>query len=412
MRAHGVNTSMGLKTSAVWSQISGDHTDRDAIVQALAMLDKFHGQPNGMFTADEHYAGRDPSEGTELCAVVEAMFSLEQALAVRGGVELADRLERISYNALPATLSPDMWAHQYDQQANQVLCSLRNRRWVSNGPESNLFGLEPNFGCCTANLHQGWPKLVASLWMGTPDLGLAAVAYGPSEVRARVGRGIGITIEERTDYPFRQDIELLIKPDVAYAFPLQLRIPSWAANATVTLNGVAVEDVTPGTFLKLQRTWRPGDRIALHFPMTPAVTTWYRDGVSIDRGPLVFALPIGEDWRKVTEGLKHPATAPAADWEIYPTTPWNYGLLAEPGTGTGLKVDERAVSETPFSATSPAVSIQVAGRKVPEWQLEEGSAGTLPQSPVISVEPDEALTLVPYGSARLRVTVFPRIAAK
>ncbi len=91
--------------------------------------------------------------------------------------------------------------------------------------------------------------------------------------------------------------------------------------------------MTPGTFLKLQRTWRPGDRIALHFPMTPAVTTWYRDGVSIDRGPLVFALPIGEDWRKVTQGLKHPATAPAADWEIYPTTPWNYGLLAEPGSG-------------------------------------------------------------------------------
>ena len=188
--------------------------------------------------------------------------------------------------------------------------------------------------------------------MGTPDLGLAAVAYGPSDVRARVGRGIGVTIEERTDYPFRQDIELVIKPDVAYAFPLQLRIPAWATNATVKLNGVAVEDVTPGAFLKLQRTWRPGDRIALHFPMTPAVTTWYRDGVSIDRGPLVFALPIGEDWRKVTEGLKHPATAPAADWEIYPTTPWNYGLLAEPGSVSGLKVDERSVGETPFSATS------------------------------------------------------------
>jgi len=305
-----------------------------------------------------------------------------------------------------------MWAHQYDQQANQVLCSLRNRRWVSNGPESNLFGLEPNFGCCTANLHQGWPKLVASLWMGTPDLGLAAVAYGPSDVRARVGRGIGVTIEERTDYPFRQDVELVITPDVPYAFPLQLRIPAWATNATAKLNGIAVEDVTPGTFLRLQRTWHPGDRIALHFPMTPAVTTWYRDGVSIDRGPLVFALPIGEDWRKVTQGLKHPATAPAADWEIYPTTPWNYGLLAEPGSGTGLKVDERSVAETPFSATSPAISIHVTGRKVPEWQLEEGSAGTLPQSPVISAEPDEALTLVPYGSARLRVTVFPRVAGK
>ena len=180
-----------------------------------------------MFSADEHYAGRDPSEGTELCAVVEAMFSLEQVLAVRGGVPLADRLERIAYNALPATLSPDMWAHQYDQQANQVLCSLRARRWVSNGPESNLFGLEPNFGCCTANMHQGWPKLVASLWMATPDEGLAAVAYGPSEVRARATRGQPVTIEERTDYPFREDVELIVRPDVL------LHVPAAPAHSVV-----------------------------------------------------------------------------------------------------------------------------------------------------------------------------------
>ena len=72
-----------------------------------------------------------------------------------------DRLEKIAYNALPATLSADLWAHQYDQQANQVMCSISNRRWATNGPESNIFGLEPNFGCCTANMHQGWPKLAA-----------------------------------------------------------------------------------------------------------------------------------------------------------------------------------------------------------------------------------------------------------
>ena len=410
LSTHGVNNAMALKTAAVWYLVTKNAADREAARHMLNELDRYHGIPNHMFTSDEHYAGPDPSQGIELCAVVEAMFSLENEISILGDAALADRLEQISYNALPATVAPDMWSHQYDQQPNQIECGFHSKPWSTNGTESNLFGLEPNFGCCTANLHQGWPKLVASLWMGTPDLGLAAVAYGPSDVRARVGRGIGVTIEERTDYPFRQDVELVIKPDVPYAFPLQLRIPAWAANATVTLNGVAVEGVTPGTFLKLQRTWRPGDRIALHFPMTPAVTAWYRDGVSIDRGPLVFALPIGEDWRKVTQGLKHPATAPAADWEIYPTTPWNYGLLAEPGSGTGLKVDEESVGETPFNATSPAVSIHVTGRKVPEWQLEDGSAGTLPQSPVISAEPDEALTLVPYGSARLRVTVFPRVA--
>src|SRR6266536_275718 len=98
-------------------------------------------------------------------------------------------------------------------------------------------------------MHQGWPKLVASLWMGTPDLGLAAVAYGPSEVRARVGRGIGVTIHERTDYPFHEDVELVVSPDVAFQFPLYVRVPSWALGATVKVNGGAVPGAVPGEFL-------------------------------------------------------------------------------------------------------------------------------------------------------------------
>ncbi len=131
------------------------------------VLDEYHRLPNGMFSADEHFAGQDPSQGTELCTVVEAMFSLETDLAITGDAAFGDRLEKIAYNALPATITEDFWAHQYDQQPNQVMCSLSKRNWSSNGPESNIFGLEPNFGCCTANMHQGWPKLAASLWMAT-----------------------------------------------------------------------------------------------------------------------------------------------------------------------------------------------------------------------------------------------------
>ncbi len=410
MRAHGVNNAMALKTSAIWSLVSGDAADRDAIMTAFDALDRYHGQPNGMFSADEHYAGRDPSEGTELCAVVEAMFSLEQSVAARGGVALADRLERIAYNALPATLSADMWSHQYDQQANQVLCSLNRRRWVSNGPEANLFGLEPNFGCCTANLHQGWPKLVASLWMASSDDGVAAVAYGPSRVSARVGRGIPVTIEERTEYPFRDTIELTVQPQVApLTFPLHLRIPRWASSPVVRVNGTPLVGVVPGEFTRVERAWRAGDRVTIRLPMTPAASTWYRESIAIERGPLVFALAVGEDWRRLTSGMKKPATSPAADWEVHPKTAWNYGLVLDPANAGSLVVDEGVVGEVPFAAANPAVTIRVTGRRIPEWQLEEGSAGTLPSSPAASREPNETLRLVPYGTARLRVTAFPRI---
>ena len=125
---HGVNNAMALKTAVVWSQVSKEEADRKALYQMLGVLDKYHGQPNGMFSSDEHYAGKAPIQGVELCAVVEAMFSLEHAIAILGDPLLGDRLEKISYNAQPATMSGDMWSHQYDQQPNQVLCNLQKMK--------------------------------------------------------------------------------------------------------------------------------------------------------------------------------------------------------------------------------------------------------------------------------------------
>ncbi len=98
-----------------------------------------------------------------------------------------------------------MWSHQYDQQVNQVQCTINpGAGWSTNGPESNLFGLEPNYGCCTSNMHQGWPKFAAHLWMATPDDGLAAIGVGAvpgADTRCAACRS---TVAVETDYPFRE----------------------------------------------------------------------------------------------------------------------------------------------------------------------------------------------------------------
>ncbi len=99
------------------------------------MLDKYHGTAVGIFTGDEHYAGKNPTQGTELCAVVEYMFSLENLMQMLGDPAFGDRLEKIAYNALPGTFTADMWQHQYDQQANQVLCTIDKRHWTNNSDD-------------------------------------------------------------------------------------------------------------------------------------------------------------------------------------------------------------------------------------------------------------------------------------
>ena len=84
LSTHGVNNAMAMKAGPVWWLITGDKGDHDSLYQMLEELDRYHGQANGLFSADEHYAGRDPSQGTELCAVVESMFSLENDISILG----------------------------------------------------------------------------------------------------------------------------------------------------------------------------------------------------------------------------------------------------------------------------------------------------------------------------------------
>ncbi len=406
LNSHGVNNAQALKATAVWSLVTNNDADRAAIYQMFRVLDEFHRLPNGMFSADEHFAGLDPSQGTELCTVVEAMFSLETDLAITGDASFGDRLEKIAYNALPATITEDFWAHQYDQQPNQVMCTLSKRNWSTNGPESNLFGLEPNFGCCTANMHQGWPKLAASLWMATSEGGLAAIVYAPSEVNTML-HDTAVKIAEDTDYPFRDTIKFSLHPARPLPFPLKLRIPAWAKSARILINGIEQSTPQPGTFVELNRTWNPGDTVTLQFPMSVRATEWFHNSIAIERGPLVYALRIDQSWREEKQ------TGPSKDWEVFPTTPWNYALLLDPkNASSSFKVVESAIRNQPFNFASPPVTLVTQGRRVPEWQLENDSAGPIPASPLRCQKTPcpqqaETVSLIPYGAAKLRITAFP-----
>jgi hypothetical protein len=139
----GVNNAMGTKSCAVWYRQSANATDADRSYKKLAMQETYHGQPHGIWSADECFGGRDLNRGIELCAVVEQMYSLQHMFRVQGDPSFLDRTERIAYNALPATITPDMWKHQYLQQANEInaLYGIKDHVWQTDGADSTGFGV-------------------------------------------------------------------------------------------------------------------------------------------------------------------------------------------------------------------------------------------------------------------------------
>jgi len=406
---HVVNNGMAVKAPALWWRLTGSEEDREMVYEMMAKQDQYHGQVTGIFTGDECFAGRNPSQGTELCAVVEYMYSLELLTSILGDPRFGDRLEKVAFNALPATFSPDMWSHQYDQQVNQAECSIdSDRPWTTNGPESNIFGLEPNYGCCTSNLSQGWPKLATHLWMKTGDGGLAAAVYAPCTVQTEID-GIPVRIEVITDYPFREEILIKIRTEKTVKFPIHLRIPGWASTTSIQTPGNTDINPPAGTYFKMDNQWSGEGEIRLIFPMKPRATRRYNYALAIERGPLVYSLKIGEDWKRVNEDKPH-RVLPHADWEIYSTTPWNYALdVSENSLPADIVFQEHPMGNLPFSQQGAPVSATVKGKRLSSWTLVNGSAGELPQSPVEADGALETLTLIPYGCTNLRITEFPTL---
>lgn len=393
---HIVNLTMGFKYPAMLACFYDDRDYEGLCVKGMAEADKYHGVASGAVNGDEHLAGSDPSRGAELCSIVEYMFSLQTMLEVFGNAAFADRLEKLAYNALPATITEDFMAHQYLQQANQVLVSRAKRRWFNTNEESNLFGLEPNFGCCTANMHQGWPKFLKSLWYREGKNTVISMIHAPSRLCIQTEEG-ELSIEEETEYPFKNRLTYRVLAGGGEKTILKIRIPGWCGHYTIRRNRAPEQQLEKtGDFAVIEGV-KQGDEIQVELAMEIKKSRWFRGSLAVERGPLVYALDMKERWETLRE------VAGVKDYAIYPESAWNYALAEDGGCGA----EEHPVSAVPFSKEAPPVELAWKGRQLESWKLEDNSAGTLPVSPVKPTGEEETLRLIPYGCTKLRVTQFP-----
>ncbi|HBB91554.1 MAG TPA: hypothetical protein DC042_07495 [Bacteroidales bacterium] len=310
------------------------------------------------------------------------------------------------------------------------MVSIAERRWSSNNPESNVYGTEPYFGCCTANGHQGWPKYTESLWMATPDGGLAAISYAPCQVNALAGKKVAVGIEVTTSYPFEDKVVIQVNPEKTAFFPIYLRIPEWVENPVITINGEPVP-AKPGEFLKIERDWALGDKIEALLNTVVRVETRQNKALTVAKGPLFFSLRISKKYTAIENCKYHYEYLGSADWQIEPAGDWNYGLVLDAvNPASGFEVVRNPVGKYPFGdagdpiynattksfdtlGVNPPIILKAKGKKIRGWGLVNNSAGPVPYSPVVlPVETDnnpslQDIELVPYGSARLRVSEIP-----
>ncbi|MCZ6795032.1 MAG: glycoside hydrolase family 127 protein [Planctomycetota bacterium] len=410
---HNVNMSQGFgQPTTFWAQ-SGDPRHLEASYRNFKRIRELYGQvPGGMFGGDENcrpgFTG--PRQAVETCGMVEMMLSTETLTSITGDLIWADRCEDVAFNSLPAALTADLKALRYLTAPNLVLSDRRSKSpGLQNG--GPMLHMDPHgHRCCQHNWGHGWPYYAEHLWFATPDRGLAAVFYSDSQVTARVGDGTEVTVDENTRYPFSEDVELVVETPTPVRFPLYLRVPGWCEKPRLEIDGreVAV-DAKPLHFIRIDRRWSGGEKVRLTLPMKVKVREWANNqgSVSVDRGPLTYSLKIGEKYIQAGGTDEWPA------WEIHPTTPWNYGLVLDPGDpAASFEVVERAwpATDMPFTHEGTPVELRAKGRRIPVWQPDTlGLVGKLQPSPVKSKEPLETLTLIPMGAARLRIASFPVI---
>ncbi|KAJ8090384.1 hypothetical protein PM082_018980 [Marasmius tenuissimus] len=375
IKAHGVNVAQAIKSEAVAYRFTHDSTDLDSIRKRIDLIERFHGSVSGVLVADEHLGGLHPARGSELCTVVEQMYSYEYVYSVLGDNQFADKIERLAYNALPGTLTDEMWAHQYLQQSNQP--------WARH-MDPSVFATDGSHA-----------------YMTSPDAStLYHVLLSPTTASITLSGNNPVSVSAQTNYPFGSQIQYVTS--VSKPFNFGVRVPTWVSGSvSYTVDGGAQQTGAANAAGYIIISVASGSHtISVNIPMTIQTPSRFNGAKSVIRGPLVYSLDVSFN----TTVLKTYALN-SKDLRFDPTASWQYGIETASLKYNG---DASTLQSTPWSRSGAPVSITANGCLV-DWNVVTNTADGPPSSPASCKSAKQEVRLIPYGAAKLRISEMPSL---
>ncbi|KAF9026467.1 hypothetical protein BDZ89DRAFT_1102091 [Hymenopellis radicata] len=446
---HGVNNGEAMKSEALAWRFTGDETDKDSTFERIRLLYTYHGRASGTYSADEHLAGLGPSRGTETCTVVEQIFSLAIIYQIFGNNSVADRAEKIAYNALPSAITYDFWGHQYDQQVNQVWSKeMDPPPFGNNGPRSNIFGFEPNYPCCTVNHAQGYPKFWAnSFATASGGSELLNVFLGPEHYSGTLAGGNDVDgmftflprahwlatndtliVHVETLYPFNHTLKYTVTASQPFTF--KIRIPDWATEESViTINGEETKGLTKDEdSYQAVQIMAGTTAITLSLGADLQLETRTNGAIAVTYGVLNYAVELAQN-DTTSEGLRSAQALGDAE-RLFPDAPAEYFTdfdnhtvdhLMLPTGDWALAIDPSTIeivdtsagkTELPYYTWAPGsqpISMTAVACPI-AWDVVRSTAGDPPVSPNACTGDTFNVTLVPFGAAKLRLGEIPTMS--
>ena len=227
----------------------------------------------------------------ETCAnIANAMWNWRM-LNLSGDAKYADIVELVLYNSMLSSMSLDGINFCYTNPLrwygaeHPLLSQDRQQRWYT------LFCY-----CCPTNTARTI-ALLHNWFYSASDEGLWVHLYGSSSLQTQLPDGGRIALTQETDYPWGDVARIRIDEAPATPVALHLRIPGWTQDASLRVNGEAVDSpLQPQSYAVIERVWRAGDDIQLHLPMRPRQIKAHpkaeeiRNHVALMRGPIVYCL--------------------------------------------------------------------------------------------------------------------------